>query len=176
MSSSTTSEAACRIACDFDILRQTEVFSSAPAEITRLFAYLSRHRIYQPGEIIMSQGQKAECSFFIINGEIEVFTHHRGRDIIIQRLGSESFFCELALLARFTLFFSARASSRTDMLIINRESFKKVLEKYPEKREQLIEKIILLRIARFSSQTASTLDHLIADGIGEEADGKMVLV
>ncbi len=176
MSSSTTSEGACRIAQDFDILRKTEVFSSAPAEITKLFAYLSRHRLYQPGETIIAHGQKADCSFYIIRGAIEIIVHHRGRDIVIQRLGDDSFFGELALLAHFTWFFTARATTPTELLIINRECYKKILEKYPEKREILTEKIIQLRIARFKSQTASTLDHLIADGIGEEADGKMILV
>lgn len=165
MSSSTTTECNCRISIDLGILRQTEVFAGAPTEVVKLFAYLARHRIYQPGDIILSQGTAAESCYFVLKGEVDIVTAHKGQEIVMQRIKTNSFFGELALLARFKWFFSARATSETELLIIDRESFQKVLEKFPEKREKLTEKVIQLRIARFQHQTAYLLERLTEAGV-----------
>lgn len=165
MSSSTTPECKCRITNDFDLLRQTQVFGGAPAEVVKLFAYLSRHRVYQQGEDILLQGEKSESCYLIISGEVDIITRHRDQEIVVQRLRAGSFFGELALLARFDWFFSAKATQETDLLIISREGFQKVLSKYPEKRDKITEKVIQLRISRFENQTSNLLDRLLEAGV-----------
>lgn len=150
---------------DFDLLRQTEVFAAAPTEVVKLFAYLARHRIYQPGEKIITQGDKAENCYLLIRGEVDIITRHREQEIVVQRLHDDSFFGELALLARFNWFFSARAVKETEVLIISRESFERVLNKYPERRDKITEKVIQLRISRFEHQTANLLDRLLEAGV-----------
>lgn len=165
MSSSPTTDCTCRISKDFDILRQTEVFSGAPAEVIKLFAYLARHRVYHPGETIISQGRKADGCFFVIRGEVNITILHKGEEIFLQRIRENSFFGELALVARFNWCFSAKSVNETELLIIDRESFQKILDKYPEKRDQLTEKVIQLRISRFEDQTAYLLDRLLEAGI-----------
>jgi len=168
MDSSTTPECRCRITIDFDILRQSAVFAGAPAEVVKLFAYLSRHRIYQAGEQIILQGDKAESCYLIISGEVDIITRHREQEIVVQRLRAGSFFGELALLARFDWFFSAKATQETEILIISREGFEKVLSKYPEKRDKITEKVIQLRISRFENQTANLLDRLLEAGLSAD--------
>jgi CRP-like cAMP-binding protein len=164
MSSSTATDNSCRISKDFNILRQTELFSSAPAEVIKLFAYLAKHRIYLPGETILTQGETAENCYLILRGEVDVSTLHKGHDIVVQRVQANSFLGELALLARFKWFFSAKARTEAEVLITDRESFQKVLDKYPEKQQKITEKIIQLRISRFENQTSYLLDRLIESG------------
>lgn len=165
MNSSTTADCSCRITLDFDLLRRTEVFASAPSDVVKLFAYLAKHRTYQPGESILQQGDKAENCYLIINGQVEIVTAHHDKEIVVQRLHSDSFFGELALLARFDWFFSARTTEETELLIITRESFQKVLTNFPERRDDITEKVIQYRISRFENQTANLLDQLIEAGI-----------
>lgn len=175
MSSSTTPECACRITRDFDLLRQTEVFDGAPAEVVKLFAYLARHRTYGDGERILNQDDKAEDCSLIIRGAVDIITRHRGQEIVVQRLRPGSYFGELALLARFNWFFSARAVDETEVLVISRESFQRVLDKYPERREKITEKVIQLRISRFENQTANLLDRLLEAGIAtSDADQPLI--
>lgn len=176
MSSSTTNDHqqgnSCRISCDFEILRQTPVFAGAPTEVVRLFAYLARHKIYRPGDEIITQGTRADCSFFLIRGHVEISTLHRGKEITVQILPEGTFFGELALLARFKWFFTARAVDEAELIIIDRESFQKVLDKYPEKRDKVTEKIIQLRIARLEEQTTYMLDRVVAAGLESTTNGK----
>ncbi len=164
MSWSTTSECACRISIDFDILRRTEVFAGAPSEMVKLFAYLARHRVYQAGENIITQGEEAENCYLIIRGEVNLLTQHRDQQIILQRIGVGSFIGELALLARFDWFFSAKVVSETEVLVMNREGFHRILHKYPEKGDIMTEKVIRLCTERFAIQTSGLLERVRAAG------------
>jgi CRP/FNR family transcriptional regulator len=161
MSSLTESEGAqCRISRDFEILRQTELFSGTPFEIVRLFAYMATHRSYHPGDPIFLRGDNADSACFILNGEVEISTAHREREVILQHLSTNTFFGELALLGKFRWYFTARAVTDVTLLLIDRQSFRKILEKYPEKRDTIIEKIVRTRISRFEQQTTYMLDRI----------------
>ena len=165
MSSSTTADCSCRITLDFDQLRKTELFAGAPAEVVKLFAYFARHRHYPAGNRIIIQGEKAEKCYLLLSGEVEISTRHRDKEIVVQRLTAGSFFGELALLARFDWFFSSSVKLDAEVIEISREAFQKVLSRYPEKRDKIIEKVVQLRISRFENQTSHMLDRLTAAGI-----------
>lgn len=171
MSSSTTTEGCntCRISRDFEILRNTELFASTSTEIVKLFAYLSKRRRFQPGEAIVTQGKQAGSAYFILKGDVEITTHYKDKEVTLQSLKESSIFGELALLARFDWFFSAKATSPAEILVIDRESFRKIIDKYPEKRDQIIEKLIKLRIARFEHQNTLMLDQLYQSQTNEES-------
>ncbi len=162
MGSSTTTECDCRISIDFDILRRTDVFAGAPADVVRLFAYLARHRVYQAGESIITQGEKAESCYLIIRGEVNLLIRHRDQEIILQRVGAGGFIGELALLARFDWFFSARAVSETEVLVMSREGFHRILHKYPEKSDKMTEKVVHLCTGRYETQISGLLDRVLA--------------
>ncbi len=153
-----------------------EVFSSAPAEVIKLFAYFAKHRVYQPGEMILQQGDKADSCFFVIRGKVEVTAMHKGQHVVLQHLADNAFFGELALLARFEWFFSVKALEETELIITDRESFQKILEKYPDRRERITEKIVQLRISRFEHQTAYLLDKLIDSGVNTEIGSQPFII
>lgn len=153
-----------------------KVFSSAPAEMIKLFAYFAKRRIYQAGETIFQQGRKANSYYFVIRGEVAVTTIHKEQDVFLQNLGANSFFGELALLARFEWFFSVKALKETELIITDRESFQKILEKYPERRERITENIIQLRISRFENQTAYLLDKAIDSGTQTETGSQPFII
>ena len=79
------------------------------------------------------------------------------------------FFGELALLAQFDWFFSARAVTEVEALAIERKAFQKILEKYPDHKDVLIERIIQLRVHRLISQTAFMLDKLVLNDANAKA-------
>ena len=89
---------------------------------------------------------------------------HKGEQVRLQRLENEGCFGELALLAQFDWFFSVQALSAVDVLIIDRNAFQKVLEKYPAHKDGLIERVIQLSVARLVQQTSSMLDRILPTG------------
>lgn len=156
---------ACRLTKDFELLRHSALFSGLHLDVVKLFAYLSSRRIYQPGDLLIEQGEKADKAFILNEGEAELLVLHRGSEVKLQRLKNEDFFGELALLAQFNWFFSVKALSVCDALVIDRSVFKKVLEKFPEQKDGLIERVIQLRVDRLIGQTSFMLDRLLPDDI-----------
>ncbi len=165
MSLSTTEQAACkcRIANDFQILINSPVFRNVSPDIVKLFAYFAKHKIYYPGDTLIRQGKDADRAFLLLHGSVALSTLHKEKDTVIQHLHEGSFFGELALLADFKWFFSAKAETECEVLTVDRESFTKVLEKHPEKQRILTDKIIQLRVARLSEQTEYMLNLIPQD-------------
>jgi len=165
MISSTAAETenphACRLTRDFELLRHSPLFSGLHLDVVKLFAYLSSRRTFQPGDLLIEQGEKAEKAYILNEGEAELLVMHRGSEVVLQRLAKDDFFGELALLAKFNWFFSVRAVNVSDALVIDRSVFKKVMEKYPEHKDGLIERVIQLRVDRLIGQTSFMLDRLL---------------
>lgn len=149
----------CRLSSDFELLRQAPLFAGIHPEVIKLFAYLASHRSYRPDDILIRQNSKADRAFILVAGEVEVSVLHRERDVTLQHLVKPSFFGELALLAQFSWFFSVRAVTQVETLVIERTTFQKVIEKFPDHKDALIERIIKLRIERLVNQTAFMLDR-----------------
>ena len=165
MSSSTKAESPiekteCKISCDLEILRQSPVFSGADSEVLKLFAYLAERKKYRVGDQVIKEGTDAEKAYYLITGTAEVTTSHRGNEVVLQQLLPQTFFGELALLAQFKWFFSVQTLEECEILEISRESFRKILDKFPNKREKLIEKIVQLRIQRLTEQTEFMLNAI----------------
>ncbi len=175
MSSSTTranyvEKNGCRLTSDFEHLRHSPFFSGLNPEVVKLFAYLSVHRICKTGEFLVEQGQKADKAFIVVRGSAEITVEHRGRRFTLQRLEKNTFFGELALLAQFKWFFNAVAGDDTEVIIIGRTAFQKVIEKFPEQKDKLIERLVQLRVDRLVNQTSFMLDQVLED------DGKAVII
>jgi len=147
-------------------LRKLPFFSNTPLETVRLYAYLCKKEHYYAAEPIVAQGESADRMFLIIEGKVAICQEHRGREFHLQILSWNgiNYFGELALLAQFDWFFSARAMTDVILLSITREAFRKVWEKFPERYTETVARIVQLRINRFIDQT----DYLL-DNIKEEA-------
>ena len=150
---------------NLEFLRQLPFFLKMPLETIRLYAYLCHRENYAAGEQIIHQGDPCDRMFMIMSGEVAICEHHKGRDFHLQMLSADSlkYFGELALLAQFEWFFSARAITDVALLSITREEFHKVMEKYPEQLPGTVSKIVQLRIQRFVDQTHYLIDHIKED-------------
>lgn len=157
-----------KLTCDFDILRQSPIFAGADIAVVKLFAYLAQKKKYKAGEQIILHGREAAEAFYLIAGNALVSSEHNKKEVTLQKLGPGTFFGELALLARFKWFFNVYAKEDCEVMIISRESFKKVLDNFPERRDKMIEKIVQLRVARLIDQTdfllAKVPDTLLKEG------------
>ncbi len=148
-----------------EFIEKLAVFSGAPDGVSKMFAYLARREKYTKGQVILEQGTECDRCFLIVSGQVDIFQMHHDRRFHLQLLSDDSinFFGELALLAEFNWFFSARAWTDVVLLSISREAFSKVLERFPDSYQRMVQKIISLRIQRFSAQTSYQLDHLAPD-------------
>ncbi|THB77538.1 MAG: cyclic nucleotide-binding domain-containing protein [Desulfobulbaceae bacterium] len=156
-----TEHSACRISCDSEFLRKSATFSGVSPEVIKLFAYLSSRRSFKAGDYLIAQGEKANQAFFVVKGTVEITVHHRNKEIVLQELEAHAFFGELALLAKFQWFFNARAKDDLEVIVIDQKTFQKVIEKFPESKDLLTERVIQARVDRLVQQTAFMIDTFL---------------
>jgi len=145
-----------------EFLHRCSIFSGAPPGVVSLFAYLAKREQYKKGQMILTEGNRCDRFLFILSGKVEIFQNHGDRRFHLQHLSGDgiNYFGELALLAEFDWFFSARAWRDVELLSISREAFSKVMERYPESYQSMVQKIINLRIHRFVDQHKYLMNHI----------------
>lgn len=159
--SSNNSEAVkCQVREALAFLQQLPMFRQAPLDILKLYAYLSKKEYFKAGDRIVSQGAPSEKMYLILSGRVSIIETHLGKNYRLQELSADNinYFGELALLAQFDWFFSAKAETDTVLLSISREAFRKVMERYPSAFTKAVEKIVALRVQRFSDQTRQLIE------------------
>ncbi len=144
------------------MLRRLPIFKDTPVDVLKLYAYLSQREDFTAGETIIAQGKRSDRMYLIIEGTVSICKERHGRHFFMQSLTDTEFnyFGELALLAEFNWFFSARAITDVKLLSISREAFIKIHERFPEQYPLAVERIVSLRVDRFIDQIDFLLDHL----------------
>ncbi len=157
-----------------EFLNRCSIFSGAPAGVVSLFAYLAKREEYKKGQMILTEGHRGDRFFLMLSGKVEIFQNHANRRFHLQLLSSDAinYFGELALLAEFDWFFSARAWRDVELLTISREAFTKVMERYPESYQSMVQKIIKLRITRFADQQRYLMNHISPEAWREDPHDK----
>ncbi len=143
----------CTLMDNLEFFRKTSLFSGISLEIIKLFAYLSRVKEFKKGELICKKGERADKSFFIVEGQVEPFKELPDNQVfLLQKMGPFEFFSELALLADFEVFINVKACTDVKLLLLDRKSFQKILSKFEDKQYEIIEHIVQLRLKRFKNQ------------------------
>jgi len=104
-----------------------------PRDITQLdVARTKQLRLwhYEPGELIIREGQIGRELFSIVNGEVEVLSPG-GKGEVIARLGPKAVFGERALLEDMARTASVRAATPVDLIVVGRSDFKSLVESFP---------------------------------------------
>ena len=154
--------ALCNIPCIQEFLNRLPIFSGAPVGMTKMFAYLAKREEFQRGENIITENTRCDRIFIIMSGTVDIFQRYKERRFQLQQLAADSinYFGELALLAEFDWFFSARAGTDVTLLTISREAFTKVIERFPEFYPAAAQKIVKLHINRYVDQGRYLLGHI----------------
>lgn len=103
----------------------------SPAGIIALVQNLKSH-IILPNELVIRQGEMAECMFFIARGSVRVYITQNGEEHYIITLHEGSFFGEIAL----TNFGSCRTAnvrsiSFCELHVLTRSDFVAILDTFP---------------------------------------------
>ncbi len=148
-------------------LRRLPVFRYSSLEMIKLYAYLSEKEHYSAGDVILRQGNTCDGVRLIVQGKVLISHTADERTIKLQALSGEhlNYFGELALISEFKWFFNAHALSEVDILKISRDSFQKVMERFPETYVDIVAEIVRLRVNRFNHQTDYLINHMGPEGL-----------
>lgn len=168
------------------LIRRVPIFSQLNEDELEKIRTLCVSKRYEKDRIILIEEDPGNSMFFIQKGRVKVSRmSDDGREVILSILESGDFFGEMSLLDGKARSASVTASEDSQVLILRRGDFLKLLEDHPQISISLL-KELAARIRRSDTQikslslqdamgrVASTLLMLVEDH-GVKRDDKMVL-
>ncbi len=115
-------------------VRQQQILSALPSlEESQGYIHTDEYEVfnYQPGAIIIREGDSAEYFYIITQGEVEVLRQHPGEpETVVATLGIGQFFGEMGLLhggKRFNTVQAAAIGGSVQVIALNRRAFQKLV-------------------------------------------------
>lgn len=113
-------------------LRQLPLFANLDATKLKFLAFTSERLTYNPGEILMKQGDDGEDAYVILDGAAEVIIESDGTEQVLFELGANKLVGELALLCDSKRTATVKARKTTTALRLNREVFSEMARQDPQ--------------------------------------------
>lgn len=99
-----------------------------------LFSY----EAYEPGEVIVRQGEPGDCAYFIQSGQVEVVN---GQGSVVANLSEGEYFGEMALLSDAPRSATVRAAAPTSLAVLGKENFTAMCSLLPSTKEGFLKRI-----------------------------------
>lgn len=118
-----------------DIIQKVPLFQEAPEHFIRELAAHLRPGVALPGDFIIKKNDHGDEMYFISQGTVELLDDDE-RNVLVS-LSEGSFFGEMALILDQPRAASLRSTDYTDLYVLDRSSFERVVNKYPEFHQKL---------------------------------------
>jgi CRP-like cAMP-binding protein len=119
-----------------ETLQRVPLFEAANAVLLASLILALKPVVFQPGDLVIRQGEIGREMYLISRGEIEVTD---GSGNALATLGEGDFFGEASLLTSAPRNATVRAKSYCDFFALDKTDFKRVLRDHPQFLESLME-------------------------------------
>lgn len=110
-------------------------------------------KMYQPGEIIVHQGETGSCMYVIQEGDVDVLREENGVQTIVDSMHTGDIFGEMAIIERTVRSSTVRASTAARVLTIDKKTFMRRIQEDPS---------LALSVLKVMSQRVRNLDLQVA--------------
>jgi CRP/FNR family cyclic AMP-dependent transcriptional regulator len=117
---------------EVELLRRIPLFSGIEPSRLKLLAYTSDVITYQPGQVIMRQGDIGDAAYVIIKGDADVTISSGTGSIPVAALHGGDFVGEIAILCDTPRTATVSATTELKALRIRKEPFFELLRQFPE--------------------------------------------
>ncbi len=121
-----------------EYLRKVPIFKGLPQRELEFIARSLKERIYEPGAIIVKQGDPGLGFFLIADGRVDVVRDSQK----LREMGSGEFFGEMALMEERIRTATVTAKERTRCLQLVRWDFRAMLKENPELAVKMLEVVV----------------------------------
>ncbi|NIM29635.1 MAG: cyclic nucleotide-binding domain-containing protein [Gammaproteobacteria bacterium] len=120
-----------------DIQRETETLSKVPLfskleqSKLKLLAFTSELQTYSDGEVVVNEGDAADCAFVIMEGQADIYANTESGEVVVGTLMANQLLGELGVLTNAPRAATIRANGKVIMLRIGGEMFLRLLAENP---------------------------------------------
>lgn len=165
-------------------LRNVPIFSDIDENELIQIARVGVRKKYKKGNVILLEEEIGAALFVIISGKVKIIrSDEDGREVILSILGENDFFGEMALLDGLARSASVVAITKSELFMIHRRDFLKLLNDYPSVAIALLKELTMrLRKADTQIKSLSLKDATgrvanvilqLADDIGKIRKGRV---
>jgi len=113
------------------MLRKVPMFGGlSPAEL-KLLAFTSRLLRFAPGDILMRKGDRADCAYVILEGEVEIMGQTSAGEFVVAVMGVNAAVGEMGVLTDAPRSATVRARGAVTALRITAEVFLRLASENP---------------------------------------------
>lgn len=125
-------EGGAAIGAETRILRELPLFANMDPSKLRLLAFTSERITYEPGDLVVKQGDAGDSAFVVLSGQAEVILENDdGGETILYQIDGGQVVGELAMLCDTPRSATVRAHSELVALKLNREVFVELARQDP---------------------------------------------
>jgi CRP-like cAMP-binding protein len=110
-------------------------------------------KVYQPGDVLINQGDVGDCMFVIQEGQVAVEREQGGENIFLGMRGAGEFLGELAIFEKEVHMATARAVTQVRALTVDKKNFLRRIHEDPSLAYRLCQ-LMSRRIRELSQQVA----------------------
>lgn len=169
---------------EIGFLRNVPIFAELEESEVQKIVRVGLRKKYKKGSIILLEDEAGAALFVIVAGKVKIVRmDDDGREVILSILGESDFFGEMAILDGLTRSASAIALTKSELFMIHRRDFLKLLHDYPSVSVALLRELTLrLRKADAQIKSLSLKDAAgrvaavilqLADDIGKIRKGRV---
>lgn len=143
---------------DGTTMTDDKVESTMIEEFDELLDHPGRHT-YEPGEILVHEGDEAGRIWVLIDGRVKLSRNLEGQDVTFHSETAGRIVGLMSLSLKNPVFFSCRAVTRTEALVLTREQVRDAVSRSPRLASCLIT-VILRSMARRNRRAAELLSDV----------------
>ena len=116
-----------------ELLRNVPLFSGLSAPELKLLAFTGRVLRFEPGDMLMKQGDRADCAFVILEGTVEVLGESPTGPYLIAVQGKNAILGEMGIIADAPRSASVRAKDHVRALRLSGDVFLRLACENPQR-------------------------------------------
>ena len=116
---------------EYEVLRRVPIFAGIEPAKLKLLALMSERVAFDPGKLLMRQGDLAGAAYLIVDGHAEVILETPDGPVIVATLGANKIVGEMGILGNAPRAATVRAKDRLIALRIPKEPFMRMLREFP---------------------------------------------
>jgi CRP-like cAMP-binding protein len=113
-----------------ELLRRMPLFAELDAQQIQLIAAQLREETYEPGAVIMRQGEIGEIFYVIEGGRVQVSVTQDGAEKVVAERGPGEYVGEIALLLKVPRTATVRALTPTQVLALHKADFDRLVAEH----------------------------------------------
>lgn len=145
-----------------DFLRRVPLFKGLETADLEQLADAVHREAYPPETDIVEIGEPGQSLFIILEGTVQVVYPARSADFELARLTEGDFFGEMAILNSMTRSATVRSVDAVEVLVLEKDDFRKILTESPTVAVQLLE-TLSVRIRNADEQMSGLSDKAMRD-------------